>query len=54
MMMNRPYDSCTPNSSDPTTDGFTNDDPFPKRWRLIGENYSAARRALYAARAHLA
>jgi hypothetical protein len=52
-MTNRPYDSCTPNSSDPTTDGFTNDDPPPKLWHLIGEDFSAARRALYAAKAQL-
>lgn len=52
-MIDRPFDSCTPDSSDPTTDGFTNDDPLPKRWRLFRENFGAARRALYAAKAQL-
>ncbi|MCX5844276.1 MAG: hypothetical protein NT022_11145 [Deltaproteobacteria bacterium] len=52
-MANRPYDSCIPSPSGPMTDGLTNDDPPPKRWCLIGENYSAARRALYAAKAQL-
>jgi hypothetical protein len=50
-MMNRLFDSCTPDSSYPTTDG---DNPPKKQWRLLAENYSAARRALFAAKAQLA
>jgi hypothetical protein len=52
-MTGRPGDTCTPDPSGPMTDGLTNDDPPPKQWRLMGEDYSAARRALYAARAQL-
>jgi len=52
-MTDRYYDTGTPDPSDPMTDGRTNDNPPMKRWHLIGENYSAARRALYAARAQL-
>jgi len=46
-------DSGTPYPSDPTTDGLTEDDPPLQRWHLKGENYSAARRALYAAKAQM-
>jgi hypothetical protein len=53
-MTNRQCDTCTPYPSDLMTDGLTNDDPPQKRWGLKCENYSAARRALYAARAQLA
>ena len=52
-MTNRPYDTCTPNPSDPMTDGLKNDDQPLKQWHLKDENYSAARRALYAAKAQL-
>jgi hypothetical protein len=52
-MTQRLYDSCIPSPTETVTDGFTNDDPPPKRWYLMGENFSAARRALYAARAQL-
>jgi len=52
-MIKRLYDSCTFQPSDPTKEGFANDNPPEKRWYLMGENYNAARRALYAARAQL-
>jgi hypothetical protein len=47
-------DNCTPYSSDQMTDDLTNEDPPPQKWRLKKEDYSAARRALYAARMQLA
>ena len=49
-MMNRLFDSCTPDSSDPTTDG---DNQTKKQWRLLVENYSVSRRALFTAKAQL-
>jgi len=52
-MTEKPCDTYAPDPSDPMTTILTNDDPYPKRWHLIGENYSAARRALYAAKAQL-
>jgi hypothetical protein len=52
-MTNRPCDTCTPYPSDLMTDGLTNDDPSLKEWRLKGEDYRAARCALYASRAQL-
>jgi len=52
-MTERPGNTYIPDSSDPSTDGLENDDPFLKRWHVMCENYSAARRALYAARAQL-
>lgn len=52
-MTDRSSDTGTPDPSVPDTDGPTNDN-FPlKRWHLMGENYRAARRALYAARGQL-
>jgi hypothetical protein len=53
-MMNRLRSTCTPYPSNQMTDGLTNDDPPPKEWRMKREDYSAARRALYAARMQLA
>ncbi len=52
-MADRANDPCTADPFNPMTDGMINNDPPPKRWRLIGENHSAARRALYTARAQL-
>ena len=51
MIMNRLNDSCTPDASDPITEG---DNPSHKRWHLLIENYGAARRALFAAKVQLA
>ena len=48
-----PYDPCNPDPSFSIIDGWTNDDPHLHRWRLKNENESAARRALYAAKAQL-
>jgi hypothetical protein len=42
----------TDTSSDLMTDVLTNDTP-PRQWRLKYENYNAARRALFAARAQM-
>jgi len=44
--------SPDPMTPDPMTECLTNDPP-PGQWRLKYENYSAARRALFAARAQL-
>jgi hypothetical protein len=52
-MINRLRDTCTPYPSDQMTDGRTDDDTPQKKWYLKTENYSAARRALYAARMQL-
>jgi len=35
------------------TDDLANDDPPPEQWRLKCDDYSAARLALYSARAQL-
>jgi len=51
--MTRPCDTCNLNPSDLMTDGLTTDDPPQKKWRLEYEDYRAARRALYAARAQI-
>jgi hypothetical protein len=52
-MTNRLRSTCTPYPSDQMTDSLTNDDPPPKEWHVKSEDYSAARRALYAARMQL-
>ena len=52
-MINRLRSTCTPYPSDQMTDSLTNDDPPPKEWHVKSEDYSAARRALYAARMQL-
>jgi hypothetical protein len=44
----------TCNNGNPSSSDLTKEDPPPKRWRLAGENYGAARRALFAARAQMA
>jgi hypothetical protein len=51
-MINRLRSTCTPYPSDQMT-SLTNDDPPPKEWYVKSEDYSAARRALYAARMQL-
>jgi hypothetical protein len=53
MMTQRLYDSCILAPIDLTTDCSTKNGPAPNRWRLKVEDYSAARRALYAAKAQL-
>ena len=53
MMTHRSNDSCTKDSSDPVTDGFFDDNPPKKQWRLLVKNYSAAWRAQFAAKAQL-
>jgi hypothetical protein len=52
-MINRLRSTCSPYPSDQMTDSLTNDDPPPKEWHVKSEDYSAARRALYAARMQL-
>ena len=52
-MTNKPRDTYTTYPSDLITECLTNDDPSQKLWRLKCENFSAARRALYAVRAQL-
>jgi hypothetical protein len=52
-MTDRAHDTCTSDSINPMTDGMINNDPPLKRWYLKSENHSAARRALYTARAQL-
>jgi len=51
-MSDSPGDTSTP-SPDPMPDRRSDEDPPLQRWRVLVENYSAARRALYAARAQL-
>jgi len=53
MMTDRLDDASNPDPSDPMAGGNTNGYPLPERWHVKGENYSAARRALYTARAQL-
>jgi hypothetical protein len=53
-MKDRLRKTCTPYPSDQMTEDLTNDDPPQIEWRLKSEDYSAARRALYAARMQLA
>ena len=53
-MMNRLRSTCAPYPPDQMTNGLTNDDPPQKEWHLKSEDYSAARRALYASRMQLA
>jgi hypothetical protein len=53
-MIKKPCDTSTPYPSDERTEYLTNDDPPQKEWSLKSEDYSAARRALYAARVQLA
>jgi hypothetical protein len=53
-MKDRLRKTCTPYPSDQRTEDLTNDDTPRKEWRLNSEDYSAARRALYAARMQLA
>jgi hypothetical protein len=52
-MTDRLDDTTTPDHSDPLAGGMTKGYPPPEQWYLMGENYSAARRALYTARAQL-
>jgi hypothetical protein len=52
-MTDRTYESGNPSSLVTTTDTLITEDPPPKRWLLTGENYGAARRALFAARAQM-
>jgi hypothetical protein len=53
-MIKKPRDTSTPYPSDQRTECLIDEDPPQKEWSLKSENYSAARRALYAARLQLA
>jgi hypothetical protein len=52
-MIIRLRETCTPYPSDQVTEGLTDEDPHPQKWRLKKEDPGAARRALYAARMQL-
>ena len=53
-MIKKPRYTSTPYPSDQRTECLIDEDPPEKEWRLKSEDYSAARRALYAARLQLA
>jgi len=53
MMTDRLDDTSNPDPSDPMAGGMTHGYPPPEQWHVKGENYSAARRALYTARVQL-
>jgi hypothetical protein len=46
-------DDTPSDPSDPIPRSMTNGYPLMEQWHVKGENYSAARRALYTARAQL-